>query len=286
MAEVITVPPVDHVPMFREQVVEFLQGRVVLAQTWIPGVGLFEVRNPTVRYALVQHPPFPLGDDYFLCFYNHDEGESFRGTQGFSKGWLMFLGVPLDYCNGNNLAQAIGSFGKFHYCQEYDPYLVRTMVYASFPEPILVPRSVVFNDYSEWGGARVSWTAACYVLGANFADQMLEDEDHMPLDGNPYSMPGELLHEPHNFVLPPYPAVGWNDVPAPAQQQNNEGNHEEGNWEQEVPVAEEVVSQESMVLNISESSGSIQVREEIAQLAIVPNQPPCFRSKISLLVGS
>ena len=63
------------------------------------------------------------------------------------------------------------------------------------------------------GGAQVSWTAACYFLGADFADQMPNDEDPMPLDGNPHPMPGHLIPDNIPFVLPPYPMLGWNDVP-------------------------------------------------------------------------
>ena len=63
------------------------------------------------------------------------------------------------------------------------------------------------------GGAQVSWTAACYVLGADFADQMPNDADPMPLDGNPHPMPGHLIPDNIPFVLPPYPMLGWNDAP-------------------------------------------------------------------------
>lgn len=107
----------------------------------------------------------------------------------------------------------MGTFGKFHSWDSEDPYLVRTLVEASFPDTPLVPRDVVFGDYAEWGGAQVSWTAVYYVLGADFADQMPNDEGPMPLDGNPHPLPGNLLQDNLMFVLPPYPMLGWNDAP-------------------------------------------------------------------------
>ena len=93
--------------------------------------------------------------------------------------------------------------------------MVRTLVEASFPHTPLVPRDVVFGDYAEWGGPQVSWTAACYVLGADFADQMPNDEDPMPLDGNPHPMPSQLQPNENFWAVPPYPALGWNDITHP-----------------------------------------------------------------------
>ena len=98
----------------------------------------------------------------------------------------MMLGIPLDLRNTDNIRAAVNTFGKFHHWNSEDPYLVRSLVFASFPEDILVPRDVIFNDYATWGGARVSWTAPIYILGANFAEQMPQDEDWMPINGNPH----------------------------------------------------------------------------------------------------
>ena len=64
----------------------------------------------------------------------------------------------------------------------------------------------------------MSWTSACYIIDDEFAEAMIGAyEDPMTLNGNPHPMPGEL-QPPENFwVLPPYPALGWNDVPQPAE---------------------------------------------------------------------
>ena len=78
----------------------------------------------------------------------HDEGESFRAAQGFRQGLLMFLGIPLDLRNSDCIRAAVNTFGKFHHWISDDPYLVRSLVFASFPEDVLVPRDVVFMDYA------------------------------------------------------------------------------------------------------------------------------------------
>ena len=76
---------------------------------------------------------------------------------------------------------------------EPDLRLVRSLAYASFPDNIMVPRSVVFREYANWGGIIVSWSATVYILTDNFAEAMLgADEDPMPLDGNPHPMTGHV----------------------------------------------------------------------------------------------
>ena len=244
------------------------------AQPWISGVGLFEVRDAGESFALVQMPPQDLGLDRFVRFMRHDHGEGFRGVQGFRQGCLMFLGVPLDLRNEENLRAAVNTFGKIHHWISDDPYLVRSIVFASFPEDILVPRDVVFSDYADWGGAKVSWTAPCYILGANFAEQMPQDEDPMPIDGNPHPLPGHLIHEDNIFALPPYPALGWNDVPPPPPPVDvNQG----GGWgwddDAQAPADDaanaEVPDQESIVINQQDFSGSVNQSD-----SSIPPAPP------------
>ena len=62
-------------------------------QPWICFVGLFELRDAVVPFSLLQLPPQALGNNRFVRFMKHDEGESFRGVQGFCQGLLMFLGI-------------------------------------------------------------------------------------------------------------------------------------------------------------------------------------------------
>ena len=78
------------------------------------------MQDPVISAALVSHPPWPLvldqhGNELFLRFIRHDDGEGFHALQGHRTGWLMFVGVPLDYRNEVNLAEVVGTFGQFHY---------------------------------------------------------------------------------------------------------------------------------------------------------------------------
>ena len=83
----------------------------------------------------------------------------------------------------------------------------------------MVPRSMVFREYANWGGTIVSWTAAVYILTDNFAEAMLgADEDPMPLDGNPHPMRGNVPPQPF-WGMPPFPALGWDANPANGEHQ-------------------------------------------------------------------
>uniref|UniRef100_A0A453BMS0 Uncharacterized protein n=1 Tax=Aegilops tauschii subsp. strangulata TaxID=200361 RepID=A0A453BMS0_AEGTS len=81
-------------------------------------------------------PPQPLGGDRFVRFHKHDEGVGYRGTQGFRDGCLMFLGIPLGLRTTENIRAAVNTFGKFQHWVSDDPYLVLSIVFASFPEDI------------------------------------------------------------------------------------------------------------------------------------------------------
>ena len=257
LAEVMPIPQPDEIGAAREAVVQWLHEHGVLvrsAQPWIRSVGLFELRDAAVRFHLLQLPPQPLGNDRFVRFMKHDEGENFRGVQGFRQGLLMFLGIPLDLRNTECIRAAVNTFGKFHHWVSEDPYLVRSLVFASFPEDILVPRDVVFMDFAPYGGARVSWTAPLYILGANFAEQMPQDEDWMPINGNPHPVPGVPFPEMPPFNLPAFPALGWNAVP-PAPVVNEIADDNWGNWDDNV-APDPVQDQESMVVDLSAQPSS------------------------------
>jgi hypothetical protein len=60
---------------------------------------------------------------------------------------------------------------------------------------------------------RRSWTAPVYIRTFDFADVIPANEDPMPVDGNPHPLLGALVSDNNMFVLPEYPANGWNDAP-------------------------------------------------------------------------
>ena len=162
-------------------------------------------------------------------------------------------------------------------------------------------------DYAAYGGARVSWTVPLYILGANFAEQMPQDEDWMPLNGNPHPFPGVPFPELPPFNLPAYPALGWNAVPPPPPEPviNEVAEDNWGNWQDNVEP-EPVQDQESMVVDLSAQPSSaadqdppvIVVEDDLSEAPVVPlvnedaannwaivvYQPPTVREEIALPV--
>ena len=63
-------------------------------------------------------------------------------------------------------------------------------------------RGSVFSKFASIGGVKESWSAVCYILTAEFADALPHDEDQMPLNGNPHPLPGQLMPNLNNFVIP------------------------------------------------------------------------------------
>ncbi|KAE8774559.1 hypothetical protein D1007_53040 [Hordeum vulgare] len=178
----------------------------------------------------------------------------------------------IDFRNSDDLRAALNTFGEFHHWVSDDPYLVRSIVFASFSDDFLVPRSVTFSEYAAWGGARVSWSAPLYIMGAAFAEEMPNDEDHVPLNGNPHPIPGQLEQDNVHFALPPYPALWWNHVPPPPPMSEPPVQPEEGGWgwHAEAPDAEPAApeqDQESIVIDQPTSSDSVQL------IVIVDPQP-------------
>src|SRR4051812_18666933 len=106
---------------------------VFSAPTWFQGVGLSEMEDQVVRGSFTLHPPFPLGldedgNEFFVRFIPHNQGEGFRALHGHMQGWLMFIGIPLDYCNTHCIADMVGTFGQLHYWNSTDRRMVRSLV--------------------------------------------------------------------------------------------------------------------------------------------------------------
>ncbi|KAK1647615.1 hypothetical protein QYE76_065420 [Lolium multiflorum] len=160
--------------------------------------------------------------------------------------------TSIDYRNNLDIANAVSTFGQYHTWNSNDPVKDRVLVYASFPSPQLVPRDVVFGKFATIGGVKESWTAPVYILSADFAEALPADADPMPLDGNPHPFPGELVPNQNLFVNPQYPEIGWDEV---QHFPDNEQAQEHGDLPEQVDDLQQQ-EQESMVVNLSDSSGS------------------------------
>jgi hypothetical protein len=143
----------------------------------------------------------------------------------------------------------VAAFGKFHHD---DVFKERSMIYITFDSPASVPRYIVFGNYANIGDLKETWKAPCYVMGAEFADVLPTDEDQMPPNGNPQPMRGQMQNNPHMFVLPTFPQIGWDEMPHQDDIQGQGGHQMQGNMEQN--FGQGVDEHESMVLNPFDAS--------------------------------
>jgi hypothetical protein len=136
----VNPPPLPHDEAFwcdqvRDMLLGPLNRNIIEIQPTLFGVGLFQMSGPNATNALVQHGPYPLPPLHLnrsVHFIHVDDAVNHRASQGFRNGWLMLLGIPLDYRNGLHIANAILSFRKFHSWNSMDPIECRALVFASF----------------------------------------------------------------------------------------------------------------------------------------------------------
>ena len=133
---------------------------------------------------------------------------------------------------------------------------------------------------------------------------MPPNEDPMPLNGNLHPLHGEFVSDNIPWVVPPYPAIGWNDVPAPAPEEPQDDHIDPPGWgndvwgeaekhnNEEQPVQPGTPEQDqlSMVLDHPEPYDSVEQPVQVIQiqddepllqqpqvedpmLALVPYQP-------------
>ena len=152
----------------------------------------------------------------------------------------------------------------------------------------------MYREFADFGGSRISWTAPIYIFSADFADILPPDEDPMPFDGNPHPLPGHLQFHNHNWVMPEFPEIGWDELPPP--EHNHEPHHQDAphdephNVQQEMVDENQVVveqSQESMVLQVSNDSVNNMPVDDfvIVQQLGAPLQPPLHIGQVLTVLG-
>jgi hypothetical protein len=192
----------------------------------------------------------------------------------------MLLGVPLDYRNEYDLEKAVASFGKLHHSHHKDKILDTTLVFTSFNSPALVPRNVVFGNYTNLGGFKDSWTAPCYVLTVDFSDIIPRDEDQMCANGNPHPLPSNLHHDFNNFVVPQFLELKWNEIIEqhhPLVQDDDFLQAERKLVEQEDQVQHEEEQLDSSIINGSTNFVDVAPGdEEVNQHLVVNSILVCF----------
>ena len=109
----------------------------------------------------------------------------------------------------------------------------------------------------------------------------------MPFDGNLHPLPGNMHFENHNWVMPEFPELGWNDVPPPVNEQPQEDIQPVNDAVQHEQV-EEVQSQESIILQVFD--GSVNNVPDAADVVIYqppmgPQQPPLHIGQVFTVFG-
>ncbi|BAT16812.1 Os12g0299050 [Oryza sativa Japonica Group] len=144
-------------------------------------VGLFAVRSPLVRDTLVEAFGFQYSKFHTVHFRHHGRGSNWRAAHTNRRGWVMFLGYPLDFRNQHYINKEVSLFGRLVDWQERDPIPGSVMLRAVFDDIDAVPRVFLLKELPLRGGLGQSWTFGVFVLNTEFADIHLGDEDLPPL---------------------------------------------------------------------------------------------------------
>jgi hypothetical protein len=109
-------PEGDEIDQLLNQVHDHIEGNphwdVVNFAESVVGLGLFRIRDNSIRDLLVEQPAHHLGNGRIVTFLRHDEREKFRSTVYTRLSWLMMLNMPMDYRNEEFLCDSISKFGK------------------------------------------------------------------------------------------------------------------------------------------------------------------------------
>ena len=75
------------------------------------GEAYVQFRHVRDRDRLIRQSPHPFGD-VFISFTKHNQGTNWRRLHFNRVVWLLFVGVPFDYCNTEDIAAAIAKWGR------------------------------------------------------------------------------------------------------------------------------------------------------------------------------
>uniref|UniRef100_A0A0A9F2U0 Uncharacterized protein n=1 Tax=Arundo donax TaxID=35708 RepID=A0A0A9F2U0_ARUDO len=186
-------------------------------------------------------------DGFSIRFIDHDRARNFRDSPYSRKGWIMFLGYPLDYLEFKYLDQACVSFGKMTHWHHNPRNMAFVLVKCLYNDAESVPRSLVLRQGFEDGGHGCAWTCPVYILNWEHTNQFIAGEDDVPPGGNPHPfeepiIPGEseMVEDMVNQLLQnPQGDPLWEVAAAQVNNNNNQGWPAWQQPQQQAPQAEQ-----------------------------------------------
>ena len=187
------------------------------------GEACVQFRHVRDRDRLIRHSPHPLGD-VFISFIPHNKGRNWRRLHFNRTCWLLFVGVPFDYCNTEDIVAAIAKWGRIISWEKEDALRGKILVKARVTELIDIPKSIRWSEGECF--EEESWTSSVEVLLEEMLGGGPADEDPIPPPGvDPHPIPQHANDFPGFHPAPihnePTQQEDWDDW---------EEQEEQGHW--------------------------------------------------------
>ena len=95
--------------------------------------------------------PHEFGD-VFITFLKHDEGRNWRRLHFNRVVWLLFVGVPFDHCNSEDVAAAGCKWGKIISWEKEEARKGKILVKARVTDLIHIPKSIRWSEGENFEG--------------------------------------------------------------------------------------------------------------------------------------
>ena len=194
----------------REVLEEFLEGdeQVGFREIQPCPFGEAYVRFTHVRDRdrLIQQGPHAFGD-VFISFTKHNQGRNWRRVHFNRTCWLLFVGVPFDLCNTEDIASAISKWGKIISWEKEDALKGKILVKARVTDLGDIPKSIRWSEGELF--EEESWNCSVEVLLEEMLGGGPADEDPFPPEGvDPHPVPQHANDFPG---FPPLPNPNKSD---------------------------------------------------------------------------
>lgn len=131
--------------------------------------------------ALLAGDPMVLNNgDFNARFVCPDNLDNRRNCPFSRDGWIMILGIPLDFRNESDIERVVNTFGKLVRWDHRDRVLGRVLARCLYSDPSAIPRKIVMENPANKGGYGESWTLQTFVLNGEFTDVFPMDENLPP----------------------------------------------------------------------------------------------------------